>query len=410
MFFNRYSIFVLNNSTFDKDIKTQTSFIFPTFAAIEITTMSTNNDKKYTTIHYHSYLQLDKILSAQTLRSEELDKNPAHEEMLFIIIHQAYELWFKQIMHELESVIELFDKQNVDERNLGTAIGRLERVVEILKLIVQQVRVLETMTPLDFLDFRNYLFPASGFQSFQFRLVEVMLGLPDTQRITYHGQHYSSVFSDKQKEDLAAVLEKGSLFNVIEAWLERTPFLQLGKFNFLDQYKDSVDAMLEKEKAAIKASSYLTEKEIDMRLKMLGGTDTYFQSVLDPKAHEEKRKAGILRLSYDSTVAALLINLYRDEPILHNPFKLLITLIDIDELLTTWRYRHAQMVMRMLGRKVGTGGSSGHEYLMETAMKHSIFKDLHNISTLLIPRSELPELPTELKEQLGFHFTAKSNK
>lgn len=370
--------------------------------------MSNGNDKKYTTIHYHSYLQLDKLLSAQTLRSEELDDNPAHEEMLFIIIHQAYELWFKQIMHELESVIELFDKQNVDERNLGTAIGRLERVVEILKLIVQQVRVLETMTPLDFLDFRNYLFPASGFQSFQFRLVENMLGLPNSQRITYHGHHYSSVFSDKQKEDLENVLKKGSLFNVIEAWLERTPFLQFGQFNFLDRYKKAVDAMLEKEKAAIKASSYLSEKEIEMRLKMLGGTDTYFQSILDRDAHEQKRKEGILRMSYDSTVAALLINLYRDEPILHNPFKLLITLIDIDELLTTWRYRHAQMVMRMLGRKVGTGGSSGHEYLMETAMKHSIFKDLHNISTLLIPRSELPELPEELKKELGFHFTTKA--
>jgi len=371
--------------------------------------MSTNKDKKYSTIHYHSYLELDKILSAQTLRSEELDENPAHEEMLFIIIHQAYELWFKQIMHEIDSVIELFDIKNVDERNLGTAISRLERVVEILKLTVQQVRVLETMTPLDFLDFRNYLFPASGFQSFQFRAIEVMLGLQDDKRITYHGHHYSSALSDNQNEIMKGIEAKGSLFSVVEAWLERTPFLQFGQFNFLDQYKIAVDAMLDKEKAAIKASSYLSEKEIQMRLKMLGGNDTYFHSILNPEAHEEKRKEGALRLSYKSTVAALLINLYRDEPILHNPFKLLITLIDIDELLTTWRYRHAQMVMRMVGRKVGTGGSSGHDYLMETAMKHAIFKDLHNISTLLIPRSELPELPAELKKELGFYFTAKSN-
>ncbi len=76
----------------------------------------------------------------------------------------------------------------------------------------------------------------------------------------------------------------------------------------------------------------------------------------------------------------------------------------MDELLTSWRYRHSQMVMRMLGRKSGTGGSSGHEYLMETVKKHQIFIDFHNISTLLIPRSELPELPTEMKRTLGFYY------
>ena len=116
---------------------------------------------------------------------------------------------------------------------------------------------------------------------------------------------------------------------------------------------------------------------------------------------------GEIRLSYRASLAALLINLYRDEPILHNPFQLLRSLTEIDELVTTWRYRHAQMVLGMLGRKIGTGGSSGHEYLMETAMKHQIFTDLHNISTLLIPRSELPPLPSEVKRELGFYFSQK---
>ena len=80
-------------------------------------------------------------------------------------------------------------------------------------------------------------------------------------------------------------------------------------------------------------------------------------------------------------------------------------LMNIDELLTNWRYRHAQMVLRMIGRKVGTGGSSGHEYLTKTAEKHKIFKDLSNISSLLIPRSELPDLPKEMLDTLGFHYT-----
>jgi tryptophan 2,3-dioxygenase len=101
----------------------------------------------------------------------------------------------------------------------------------------------------------------------------------------------------------------------------------------------------------------------------------------------------------------LFIKLYNNEPILQLPYQLLCSLTDIDELLTTWRHRHAQMVMRMLGNKVGTGGSSGHSYLHATAVQHHIFKDFHNISTLLIPRSELPPLPKEMKEQLGFSFT-----
>ena len=360
--------------------------------------------KKYTTIHYHSYLELDKILNAQTLRSAELE-TPAHEEMLFIITHQAYELWFKQIIHELGSVHQMFQNDNVDERNIGVAIGRLERVEEILKLLIQQIGIMETMTPLDFLDFRAYLFPASGFQSFQFRVVEAMLGLPEKNRLTYNNHHYASVFPDDQKDVLANIYKNGTFFDAIESWLERIPFLKFGNFNFLKHYENAVKRMIEKEQAAINSSEYLNDKNKQMRLRMLGDTDTYFQSVLNKKAHDEMREKGELRLSYKATVAALFIKLYRDEPILQLPYQLLVNLTDIDELLTTWRYRHAQMVMRMLGKKVGTGGSSGHAYLHQTAVQHHIFTDLHNISTLLIPRSELPALPKELKEQLGFAFT-----
>ncbi|MDH3699328.1 MAG: tryptophan 2,3-dioxygenase, partial [Flavobacteriaceae bacterium] len=77
----------------------------------------------------------------------------------------------------------------------------------------------------------------------------------------------------------------------------------------------------------------------------------------------------------------------------------------IDDLMTSWRYRHAQMVLRMIGNKIGTGGSSGHEYLAETARRHKIFSDFHTISTLLIPRSELPELPLDIRQKLSFHFS-----
>ncbi len=361
-------------------------------------------DKKYSTIHYHSYLKLDKVLSAQHLRSAEVGE-PAHEEMLFIITHQAYELWFKQIIHELKSILQMFREDNVDERNIGTAVARMQRIEEVLELLIQQIKVMETMTPLDFLDFRGYLFPASGFQSFQFRMIEAMLGLPEDNRLTYNHHHYASVFPEEQQKELAEIYETGTLFEAIEDWLERTPFIQYGDFNFLERYELAVKEMIAGEQAAIRKTDYLNEEEKAQRLRMLGSTNTYFESVLNKDAHAEKRAKGELRLSYQATVAALFINLYRDEPILHLPFQLLMNLVDLDEKLTTWRYRHAQMVLRMLGRKIGTGGSSGHDYLSATAAKHHVFKDLHNVSTLLIPRSALPELPDHLKRQLSYFYS-----
>ena len=362
------------------------------------------NEGKYTTIHYQKYLALDELLNAQNLRSEQLGK-PAHEEMLFIITHQVYELWFKQIVHELESVIAMFQKDQIDESNLGNAIGRLDRIERIMQLLIDQIGVMESMTPLDFLDFREYLFPASGFQSFQFRAIECLLGLPDMTRITYHNTRYNSVFPDDQKERLAQIYSDGTLFDWVNKWLERTPFLKFGSFDFIKNYKKAVNVMLEKERKAISASEYLSDDEKVKRLEMVGGTDTYFKAILSQENHDQLVKEGKKRLSYQATLAALFINLYRDEPILQLPFQLLTNLIDIDDLMTTWRYRHAQMVLRMLGNKVGTGGSSGHEYLAETARIHKIFADFHTISTLFIPRSALPVLPDEMKKNLSFHFT-----
>ena len=365
--------------------------------------------QKYATIHYQKYLALEQLLNAQKLRSAEVEDTPAHEEMLFIIVHQSYELWFKQVIHELESVIEMFNKEVVDEKNIGTAIARLNRVIQIFKLLVDHIPIMESMTPLDFLDFRNYLFPASGFQSFQFRKVENLLGLPEDERMTYAGHHYAAFFSDEQKEELTDIISNRNLFSAVEDWLERIPFLNFGDFKFIDHYRASVERMVEKEAEAIKNTSYLSDKDKEMRIRMMGTTDTYFQSILNPDVHEQMVKGGKQRLSYKATLSALMINLYNEEPLLQLPYRFLLCIVDIDELLTTWRYRHAQMVLRMLGRKVGTGGSSGHEYLNETAQRHHIFKDFHNISTLLIPRSELPQLPDSVKRELGYVFSSKKN-
>jgi len=116
------------------------------------------------------------------------------------------------------------------------------------------------------------------------------------------------------------------------------------------------------------------------------------------------RAAGERRLAYPAFLAALMIMLYRDEPILQSPFRLLTALVDIDEGLALWRYRHALMVHRMIGAKIGTGGSSGQDYLRRTIEAHRVFLDFFNLSTYLIPRSLLPRLPAELERALGFRW------
>ena len=362
------------------------------------------NDK-YTTIHYQNYLELDTLLNLQNNRSATLGEN-AHDETLFIIMHQVYELWFKQIMTELDSICALFREERVDEDRMNTVLLRLKRISTIVDLMIEQIKVMETMTPLDFLDFRDYLFPASGFQSMQFRMIESTLGLREEDRMTYHGKSYKIAFTEDQQAKLEDIERSGSLFELVEGWLERTPFLRLEGFDFLTEYKAAVERMTARERGNIEGSEYLTDHMKGIRLKMLGDSNTYFKHVLSREEHERMMAAGEVRLSYPATIAALLINLYRDKPILNIPFNLLTELTTIDELLTTWRYRHAQMVMRMIGNKIGTGGSSGHAYLSATAEKHKIFRDLHNISSLLIPRSELPELPREVARTLEFYYSS----
>ena len=114
-------------------------------------------------------------------------------------------------------------------------------------------------------------------------------------------------------------------------------------------------------------------------------------------------EAGQRKLSQKAMLNALFIMLYRDEPMLSMPFQMMTILMDIDENFTTWRYRHMLLAQRMLGSKIGTGGSSGHTYLKKAADNNRVFVDLFNLSTYLIPRSRLPKIPAEVKKQLNFH-------
>src|SRR5262249_12484424 len=159
--------------------------------------------------------------------------------------------WFKQVLHELVSVADIFKTDKVEEKKIGIAVSRLDRVIEIQKVMIDQVRVLETMTPLDFLDFRNYLIPASGFQSFQFRKMELLLGLKKKDRLTYNQKPYSTVFSAEQQKELDEMENSLSLMDLIQNWLERIPFLESKEFHFLDEYRKAVKHMHDREKASI---------------------------------------------------------------------------------------------------------------------------------------------------------------
>jgi len=326
-------------------------------------------------VYYGDYLQLEKITGAQDPESFKDGKEPAHDEMLFIIIHQAYELWFKQILFEVNSVIEIMDKPAVNDNSpeMQTVVHRLKRVVTILKVLVQQIDIMETMTPMDFLDFRDMLRPASGFQSYQFKVLEAKLGLKFEQR---HGQNYYT--SQLKEKDIAIIkdAESGkSVLQLINAWLERMPFITE---DFWTNYQQLyVNSLAEAEK-----NNAVTFETV------FNNADENVERNLSPKACR----------------SALFIMMYHGYPMLEQPFQLLDTLLEIDNQLSNWRSRHINMVQRMIGTRIGTGGSTGAGYLKAAMDKHYIFKELAQLNSFLVERKKLPVLEKGVSERLGYNF------
>jgi tryptophan 2,3-dioxygenase len=349
-------------------------------------------------VYYADYLQVGRLLSLQA--PESAKHGPAvHDEMLFIIVHQAYELWFRQILHEFDRIERDFSTNPVDDEAMARIVHSLARVHEILKLLVAQLDVLETMTPADFLDFRDYLFPASGFQSLQFRLIETRLGLPEGARIQLDGEAVEKRLSVADRDRLATARARPTILALLDAWLERTPFLDWGGESFRVAYRAAVVRHLSADVETIKAVL-----PVERRERETSGIDKALEAFA--AIFEPDKSPGAWRLSPRAVQAALFITVYREMPAVQQPFRLLSLLMDIDETLTFWRYRHALMVERMIGRKIGTGGSSGHAYLRTTAERHRIFGDLFQLSTFLIPRSSLPELPADVKRRLGFIYAS----
>ena len=336
-------------------------------------------------VHYHDYLQLEKILNAQFPESDK-HQLAAHDEMLFIVIHQAYELWFKQLHHEADSVVAIMSKPALNDNSpeLQTVVHRLNRCVTILRVLVHQIDIMETMTPMDFLDFRDMLRPASGFQSWQFKELEAKLGLKFELR---HGKEYYTAQLRKEHVDLIKKAEGNkSLLQLVNSWLERMPFLKEGADNpFWEKYKKVYgDSLAEAEK------------------NNLAAFEEMFVAKGDTVLNHNTLKSDTRTLSPAACRAALFIMLYRGYPLLQLPFQLLNALLEIDEQLSSWRYRHMNMVHRMIGTRIGTGGSTGKDYLQAAADKHYIFREIAQLNSFLIERRKLPALPAEIEKHLGF--------
>ena len=264
--------------------------------------MSENYESALT---YNSYLAVDELLNLQ----RPLSEGPEHDEMLFIIIHQTYELWFKQLIHEFleaQRVLEAGDTHR--------ALAVLGRIRTIMKTCVSQVDILETMTPLQFLSFRNYLAASSGFQSAQFRKVEAILGRRD--------EKFANHLPPNTRDEIAKLLGQRSLW-------------------------DSVLVYLSKRGAAIQAE------------------------ILNRNFREHYQA--------NEAVQQALIKVHREDP---EAAMVCERLVDIDEGLQEWRYRHVKMVERTIGTKSGTGGSSGVKYLASTLF-NPVFPDLWQIRASL---------------------------
>ena len=334
-------------------------------------------------VYYGQYLQLDKIIDAQEPESFKEGKIPAHDEMLFIIIHQAYELWFKQILFEVNSVIDIMSKERVNDNSpeMQTVVHRMQRVVTILRVIVQQIDILETMTPMDFLDFRDMLRPASGFQSWQFKIIEARLGLKYQQR---HGQEYYISQLNQKEIDIIKEAENGaSVIELVNKWLERMPFAEEAAY-----WPANETYWTEYEKIYSSSLAEGEQANLEQFKKLFFSSESDTERSLSPKACR----------------SALFIMLYRGYPMMEMPFQLLNSLLEIDNQLGNWRYRHINMVRRTIGTRIGTGGSTGAGYLQGAMEKHYIFREISQLTSFLIDRRKLPQLPQTVADKLGYNF------
>lgn len=351
---------------------------------------------------YWDYLRLDTLLDLQHGIDDDESKI-ANEEVMFIIIHQIDELWFKLALREVASARDHFARDHVPEASMARAVRGLRRVTTIFGKLSSHFELMETLTTRDYLAFRDKLSPASGFQSGQMREIEILLGLDMGDRIPLGNEDYLRALkhpdgspSSASRKVEARLQDTPSLRVAIEAWLMRTPIEgsrpgdpddDATVLDFLERYL----AAHEKEVAGIRtaAMEHALTPEDRARLEK-----RYERELASARAYllaeeVEADKRAVVRRKRAATV---FIESYRELPLLTWPRELVDALVELEQAFVVFRQRHARMVERVIGRRTGTGGSAGVDYLDQTALKYRIFRDLWAARTLLLRRDALPKL------------------
>ena len=320
------------------------------------------------TPNYWDYLQLDTLLTLQNGLEEESQLIP--DELHFIITHQVFELWFKLALAELRYARDHLAAPDVPEEKIPYVVHHLRRVNRVLALLVNSFEVMETLTPQDFLSFRDKLTPSSGFQSFQMRELEMIMGLKSTGRMRYGKtdalEHIRSLAESSPAGAMAwGRLEKASaetsIRDVLHEWLYRTPIQGSSPENpddsevvstFCERYLDAVDRQHQQQAERLIATRLGAEDDIRARFANNSAQARSFLLAEDIDEAERPRRRRI-------RAALVFIESYRTLPLLAWPRLLLDTMVEFEEQMVLFRTRHARMVERIIGRRVGTGGSSG---------------------------------------------------
>jgi tryptophan 2,3-dioxygenase len=354
---------------------------------------------------YWDYIRVEELLALQAGLAAD-DKAISNDEVMFIVVHQIDELWFKLILRELQSVRDLFAQQRVAEQSLSSAVRGIRRMETLLGLVAHHFALMETLTTRDYLSFRDKLTPASGFQSAQLREIEILLGLPDSDRIPLGHEHsYIDALKDDGKETAAfrrvqrRLADTPSLAEAVRNWLYRTPIQgshpeQEGDEErvraFIEAYLATHAVALDHAKALAKMAA-LSEGDVarlDQRYaKEREGARAFLFA--EEVAPEERRRVSRVR------AALVFIESYRELPLLAWPREVIDAIVALEQAFVIFRQRHARMVERVIGRRTGTGGSSGVDYLDNTALKYRIFRDVWAVRTILVQKSELPPIENE---------------
>jgi tryptophan 2,3-dioxygenase len=346
---------------------------------------------------YWDYVRVEELLALQSGIERE-EKRLSNHEVLFIAVHQVFELWFKLILRELVALRDVLKPPRVPEADLATAARSLDRVARIFRSATQHWDVVESLNTRDYLDFRDKLFPASGFQSAQLREIEIVLGLEDADRVGFgaQGAYLAALKGEKGKPSPALARvearrkDRPTVREALESWLHRTPIRgsQPGDpgdvevvGGFLDDYLDRLRAQVTQTAASVHGSDLSGAAPADLAGRYRAEIEAAeaFLTVSDQRRRRIR-------------AAIVFIEGYRDLPLLAWPQEVLTRAVEAEQQFLVFRQRHARMVERVIGRRVGTGGSSGVDYLDQTATAYRVFKDLWTARTFLLRRDLLPPL------------------